>query len=89
MKKVIVPLALALVVAASGAAFASEGNNNPHLSLYRDASQLTYSHTTQSASPKMTDWSGSMSWTGPKAGSTTHHHTFLSENGLFGPYGPE
>jgi hypothetical protein len=48
MKKFLAPAALALALTASGAAFAGEVNENPHLSLYSEASTLTYDNTSAS-----------------------------------------
>jgi hypothetical protein len=49
MNKFLAPAALALALTASGAAFAGQANENPHLSLYSEASTLTYDHTPASS----------------------------------------
>jgi len=49
MKKFLAPAALALALTASGAAFADQANENPHLSLYSEASTLTYDNTPASS----------------------------------------
>ena len=49
MRKFLAPAALALALTASGAAFANQANETPHLSLYSEASTLTYDNTSASA----------------------------------------
>ncbi len=49
MRKFLAPAALALALTASGAAFADQANETPHLSLYSEASTLTYDNTSASA----------------------------------------
>jgi len=42
MKKFLAPAALVLALTASGAAFAAQANDNPHLSVYGETPVLTY-----------------------------------------------
>ena len=87
MNKVLVPLALALAVTASGAAFAKTN----HMTLNTDPSSTTARHVSADTSSMtaMSDRSGMASQNGQKIVWKKHHNTFLSDNGLFGPYGPE
>ncbi len=79
MRKLIVPVALALAVMASGAAFAKTHHSN-----------LNANSTRATAQSAIAGRSGMMkSQDGTKIVWKKHHYSVQSQNGLFGPYGPE
>jgi hypothetical protein len=101
MKKFMVPMALALVLSAAGAAFAAS-SDDPNAYLYAQPSPFAQpADTTGSQNlaampdPRLDSESQQASMANQQAGTDMPHHRqwtssdAQTDDGIFGPYGPE